>query len=134
MHAADKIEGLRDLRRDLKRIDKDLPREINQSLKRTAEPIRDTAAMLAPHRTGRLAGSIRVGTRGSRLVIYSRHPAARIIHFGGRHPLFGNRDHWYEQKANPFMARALERYQFRVRRDIEATIEREMRRAGFRST
>lgn len=134
--ASVEVKGLRELRRDLKRIDRDLPREINQELKRAGEPVLREAKRLAPRSTvpgPHVADSLKIGTRGSRLIIYSRHPGVKTIHFGGRHPLFGNRGYWYDQKPTLFIPRAAERHQRETLRRISDTIEREMRRAGFRS-
>lgn len=126
------IQGMRQLRADLKRIDKTLPRQLTQTIKRAAEPIRREAAVLAPRRTGVLAASLKVGTSGSRVRIYSRAPGAKVIHWGGRHPLFGNRNHWYQQQPSLFIVKAAQHQAGRVERDIARSVETLMRSAGFR--
>lgn len=127
-----RINGLRELRADLKAIDKTLPRELNKALKRDAGPVRDTAKRLAPKRTGATAASIKVGTRGAKIVVYSRRDGAGIIHSGGRHPLFGNRNYWYKQKPTYFLTRAIDIEAPHIVRDVEQTVDRIMRSAGFK--
>lgn len=132
MNTRVEVEGLRELRRDLKAIDAKLPRELNKQIKRTAEPMRAEAARNAPRRTGQLAASLKVGTSGSRVRIYSRKPGASVVHWGGRHPLFGNRQRWYTQQPNPFIVRAAERRAGGLERDIAHVVESLMRNAGFK--
>lgn len=126
-----RVDGLRELRRDLKQIDATLPRKLNAEIKRAAEPMRAEAARNAPRRTGRLAASLKVGTAGSKVRIYSKRDGASVIHWGGRHPLFGNRQRFYAQKANPFIARAAERGAGSLERDLAHAVEALMRNAGF---
>jgi hypothetical protein len=126
------VDGLRELRRDLKQIDRTLPRKLNAEIKRGAEPMRAEAARLAPKRTGRLAASLKVGTSGSRVRIYSRRSGASVVHWGGRHPLFGNRNRWYTQQPNPFITRAVAHQAGRLERDIAHAVEALMRNAGFK--
>lgn len=132
------VEGLRELRRDLKAIDRKLPRDLNRGLKKAMGPVRAEAAALAPNRTGALARSLKVGTRGSAVLIRSRLPYARVAHWGGRHPLFGDRERWYPQypkgtRPSRFVVRAAARNRDETERQLFATIERLMRDAGFRS-
>jgi hypothetical protein len=133
------VHGLRQLRRDLRTINRTLPTRLNRQLKASADPIRQEAAAMAPrsriNRGGgyvHFADSLKVGTRGSRVVIYSRKPGANVIHWGGRHPLFGNRDRWYAQQGNRVIPRAVARNVVRIERDVAATVERTLRTAGFK--
>jgi hypothetical protein len=131
------VDGLKQLRRDLKAIDRTLPAKLNRELKQAAGPMRDEAARLAGrssiHRPGyvHFADSLKVGTRGSRVVIYSNRTGAGVIHWGGRHPLFGNRDRWYAQKGNEAIPRATMKFVVRTERDLARVVERTMRSAGF---
>lgn len=132
MSASVRVDGLRELRRDLKQIDRTLPRQLNAEIKRAAGPMRSEAAHLAPKRTGRLAASLKVGTSGSKVRIYSRRSGASVVHWGGRHPLFGNRQRFYQQKANPFLVRAAERNAGQLERDLAHAVESLMRNVGFK--
>jgi hypothetical protein len=133
------IHGLRELRADLRRIDRQLPRDLNKRIKREAEPVRAEAARLAPRSSRprpasdpvRLADSLKVGVRGSRVVIYSRRTGATTIHYGGRHPLFGNRSRWFQQQPTLFIAKAAEARAGGIERAIAREVETLMRSAGF---
>lgn len=126
-----KVDGLRELRADLKRVDATLPRELNQRLKKSAEPVRALASSKAPKRTGRLAGSIKVRTRGSRVYLSSSLPYAKVVHFGMRHPLFGMKTSWYSNPARPFLRDAVAAKAGDIQRDVADTVEDLMRSAGF---
>lgn len=79
-----------------------------------------------------VADTIKVGARGSTLALYSRRTGAGIIHYGGRHPLFGDRTRWYPQRPTLFLPRAVARFAPQIERDAAATVERVMRDAGFK--
>jgi HK97 gp10 family phage protein len=127
-----RIEGLRELRRDLKVIDRRLPAELNRRLKVAAEPVRAEAARRAPKRSGALAGSLKVRTAGSRLFIGSRLPYARVVHWGGRHPIFGNRQRWVAVPPRPFIDQAARANERKIENDVFDAIEDLMTKAGFR--
>lgn len=78
-----RVEGLRALRRDLRGLSKDAPKALNAAFKDAAQPIVARSRQLAPRRSGRLAASIRAGTRGDRLFIRSPLPYAGVLHWGG---------------------------------------------------
>lgn len=62
-----RIEGLREFRRDLRRIDAELPKGVTKALKASAEIVATEARIRAPvGPSGRLKGSIRSFTRGDR--------------------------------------------------------------------
>jgi phage gpG-like protein len=78
------VEGLAQLRRDLKAVEKTLPRELTTTLRRAAQPVARTAAELAPRgKTGDLERSIKAGAAGTRATIRSRLPYANVIAWGG---------------------------------------------------
>lgn len=66
--------------------------------------------------TTRIADSVRVRRRGFRVRVQAgaagAPEAAPIEHHGRsgsfRHPLFGDREHWYSQPAHPFLTPAAE--------------------------
>lgn len=87
-----KVEGLRELRKALRGIDKDAPREITRAHREVAKLIVPAARQAAPRQSGDLAASIRAGgtqktptvTVGGTKVAYA-YPQE----FGGTVPLFG---------------------------------------------
>ncbi len=69
------LVGLRDISRELTAWgDKDLNREFASDLKRAAEPIADTAGILAPHRSGDFSGSYRIDGGRSGVFLRSTDP------------------------------------------------------------
>ena len=146
-----RIEGLKELRATLRSIDRRLPAQLTRELRSIAEPVRVRAAALAPRsrvtRRGRHAvkgrfgrggtiiaytpeanrhvgDTLKVGVRGNRLSIYSTRSGAGVIHWGGRHPLFGDRDRWFTQPPHPFAATAIAELAPKVERDIGNMLER----------
>jgi hypothetical protein len=84
------VVGLRALQRDLARLADpragDLSRALVAAGRRVAEPIADTVRNAYPHRTGRLAGSVRVtASRTGAAVRVGRKsvPYAGPVDFGG---------------------------------------------------
>lgn len=79
------VDGLRELTKSLRAVDRTLPRELTAIHKRIAQPIATRANQTVPRRTGRLAGSIRpLGSQRSAQVAAGRKniPYAGVIHFG----------------------------------------------------
>src|SRR3954471_18933800 len=77
------VQGLRELRRDLKAVERELPRELTKTMKRAAEPVARHAAELAPRKSGALARSITAGAAGTKASIRSRLPYANVQAWGG---------------------------------------------------
>jgi len=102
------VDGLRETLRDLRLIDKSLAAEARRAMRTAGEPVRAEAARRAPRRSGALAESLRISTAGARVQVMSRLPYAKTIHWGGRHPVFGNTENWVAQAARPFIADAAE--------------------------
>lgn len=102
------VHGARELRRALRTLPKEYRRELATIHKKAVKPVVDTAKVLAPRRSGRLAGSIRAlgsQTMGQVAVGKKAVPYAGVIHYG-----------WPERNiaAQPFLEEALERRQDRV--------------------
>jgi hypothetical protein len=138
--------GLTVLRRDLAAISKDANREAIKAIRVAAEPVRRDAARRAPRSAqvpkGRktvrgtpsrkhLADSLRISVARNRVRIVSNLAHARVVHDGGRHPLFGNREHWVPVRPNPFIARAAEAGANRMLDDLADGLDRLILRHGF---
>lgn len=78
-----RVDGLRELRSTLRKIDPASARALADEIKAAAGPIVREAQALAPRRTGRLQGSIRATSSGNRLSVGSRLPQANVLHWGG---------------------------------------------------
>jgi hypothetical protein len=76
-------EGLREFRRDLKRLDPELDRQLRGELRDAVAKVAAQAALLAPRRTGTLAKSYRPFVTQRTAGIRSSLPYAPVIEFGG---------------------------------------------------
>lgn len=139
--------GLSVLRRDLAAISKDANREAIRTIRVAAEPVRRDAARRAPRGSGpvpkgrktvrgrpsnlRLYQSLKVSVTRSRVRIVSPLAHARVVHDGGRHPLFGNRERWVAVRPNPFIARAAEAGAGRMLEDLADGLDGLILRHGF---
>jgi phage gpG-like protein len=77
--------GLREFRRDLARIDKDLGKAVSQHLRGVASTVRGAAREKAEtfRQSGELARSYRYSVRAKGASIYSNSPYAGVHEFGG---------------------------------------------------
>ncbi len=78
-----RVEGLAALRRDLRRMQPDVLKEMRAVLKSTSVLVAQRARQNAPRRTGKLAGSYRAGTAGNTAFVRSRLPQAAVHEYGG---------------------------------------------------
>ena len=122
------VIGARELRRALRTLPKEYRRELATIHKKAVKPVVDLAKTLAPHRSGRLAGSIRAlgsQTAGQVAVGKKAVPYAGVIHYG-----------WPARNiaAQPFLEEALGRRQNQVLviwvKNQERLIDKVFRAAG----
>lgn len=86
MDVSVKITGLRELSAAFKRIDTDLPKELQAELKKVAEHVVGATQQRMPHRTGRAQRSVkaRASTRGASIAAYgTAAPYGHWLDFGG---------------------------------------------------
>jgi phage gpG-like protein len=77
------VDGIREMQRELRRVDPEIARELRPALKTAADVALPAARALAPRRTGRLAASLRASVSGSTARIRSPLPYAGVQHWGG---------------------------------------------------
>lgn len=80
-----RVQGLDEIRRGLRRLNSELPKELTRIHKKAATVVADAARARAPRRSGRLAGSIKpqAGQRYARVAAGRKAvPYAGPIHFG----------------------------------------------------
>jgi len=85
------VTGLRELRRELKRVSAQLPRELAKVNHEAAEIVAAEARRRAPVRSGKLRGSVRALRQQARGVVAAgsaRVPYAGVQEFGGTVPRF----------------------------------------------
>jgi hypothetical protein len=136
---ADEIERLI---RDMGRIPKDLKKQLRPRLRIAGRVVADDAKLRASWST-RIPRAIRVSTSftGRRpgvsvIVNKNKAPHARPYEHGGepgkfRHPRWGDRRHWFDQTARPFLAPALAAKQDEAGRLIADAVDETTRDAGF---
>lgn len=73
--------GFRDLARTLNDLDKTAKKELNRALKQAAQPVLAQAKATAPHKSGKLASSIRIRTNSWGVLIGSSLIYAPILEF-----------------------------------------------------
>lgn len=77
-----RIEGLNDLRRSLRKVDRDLANEINRYLRIVAMEVRNKARLAAPKQTGALSKSIKHSVRAREMTLFSDSPYANAHEWG----------------------------------------------------
>lgn len=77
------VKGLKDLRRDLRKVDKEAVKEVRVVIRDAARIVASEAAALAPRgRSGKLAASYRGTTSGTKGIVRNRQVYSRFIEFG----------------------------------------------------
>jgi hypothetical protein len=128
------VDGWDEFVKDLRRLEPDTRKELLKELGGVARGIAADAKARAPSRSQKLRGAIRVRQRrGSPAVVVlaSESPHARVVHFGLRHPLFGDRDNWYPNPSVRFLGDAVEAQRPKVVESIDAALNRALDRAGW---
>jgi hypothetical protein len=123
-----RVEGLREFRRDLRKLSPEVNRELTRELKTVAEPIAAEARALAPKRTGRYAASIRVYAAGAKVSIGSRLPQAGVLHWGGT---IRPRGVPITFKRRPVIMEAADQQSERIVDGVGDAVERAARKAGW---
>lgn len=126
----------------LRAVPKELRKEVRRGLHKAGRIVRDDARRRASW-SSRIPRSLGVRTAfsgkrtGVRVVADAKKaPHARPFEgIGGnssfRHPVFGNREKWVEQRTRPFLAPAMEANKGKARDEIRAAVDAALRRAGF---
>lgn len=124
--------------RELGKIDKPLRAELTKSLKATGEKVADRARDNASWST-RVPQSIKVRARSLQITIIADPrvaPEAAPLENKGRdgffrHPLFGDREIWVDQKARPFLAPALRTVDKSVLNEMSDALDHALRASGL---
>ncbi len=129
---------------DLGKMPADLRKELRPAMRKAAEPILRDAKSRASW-SSRIPGAIGLTASftakrpGVRMKVNSaRAPHARPYEFGSgrnrnlRHPLFGNRDAWFEEPVRPFFFPAVQAGAAGVVEASSEAVQAAARRAGFR--
>ena len=96
-----------------------------------AKIIADRAKELAGSWSATVPGSISVEVAGNVATISADAPPARPNELALRHPLFGNRDHWYGPNDRPFLRPAADDASDAAMARYAKKIDGWARKAGF---
>ncbi len=121
-------QGLAELRRDLKRLDPLIDKELRESIRDAAGKVAVTAGALAPRDSGELAHSIRSYVSGTRASIGSTLEYAGVVHWGGT---IDPRGVDIEFPRTAFITRAVTDHIDEIVEDIGDGVEQAARRAGW---
>lgn len=131
-----RVDGLREFRRDLGKLDKQFPKDLNQEIKRIGGRIADDARSRVPVRSGRARASIRATTAGSRAYIVGGKktvPYYAWLDFGGGIPNRASRRRrglqrpWQSRpilQEGRFIYPAIRRYRPRLETELEQAFVR----------
>lgn len=133
----------RDFQRTLKKLDKDVARELNKELRKVlnATIIPDARANASwstriPPAIKPTVGTTKIGARvASRQAPHGRvFEGSRKNQRNGwfRHPVFGNRERWVNQRVRTFLQPAFDDNAGKATRQAEEAIDRAARAAGFK--
>lgn len=127
-----RVEGLREFRRDLKRLSPELDRELAKEIKSAAQTVAREARAdpRTPRRTGRYANSIRVYAAKGGASVGSRLPQAGVLHWGGT---IRPRGVPIEFPRRAVIFDAAERQSPRLVEDVGDAVERAARKAGWKT-
>lgn len=119
-----------DIQRALRRYGPEAKKEMNRTIRRSANTIKAEAARGFRTYSSRVhkALGVQVTAKHVAVVLSSRKVAHAVIsEKGGRHPVYGNRRVWVQHPARPELEPAVERNRKKVRDDIEDAVIRAAR-------
>lgn len=123
------VEGLREFRRDLKRLQPEVAKELRKDIKTAAQKVAADAASHAPRRTGAYARSIKPYVTAKGASVGSRLPYAGVVHWGGT---IRPRGVPIKFEPHPVISDALDRRTNEIVDDLGDAVDRAARKAGWR--
>jgi len=117
--------------RDLRQFSPELAKETRKRFKDAASPVLADAKKRQPRRTGELRRKTKVRIARGRIEIRSSAPHARVSEFGGRHPVYGNREVWVRQPAAPAIFPAVAAGKGEFIKQAEVAVWVAAKKAGF---
>lgn len=123
-----RVEGLRELRRDLRKLQPAVAKELQKDLRDAAGKVAQEARARAPRVTGRYARSIRPYVTAKGVSVGSNLPQAGVLHFGGT---IRPRGVPITFKPRPVVSDAVDKATDRIIDDLGDAIEAAARKAGW---
>lgn len=140
------VDGIKDFRSALRTYDKKLDNEFRREVRTFIKPALADARNRSRRASSHIgmAAQVDVSNKGVGIRIRRGHrygqlaslyergeKGARGPQRKWRHPLFGNRDRWYDQQTKPWVYPAVAAAAPRVIRELEAAVRRFGMRAGL---
>ncbi len=133
-------DDFRRFQRSIRRVDRELSKELNKELKTVVKRTIIPAAQRNAGWSTRIPGAIKpqVGVRTIGVRVAGRQaPHARPLEGAGgqawfRHPVFGNREVWVNQRTRPFLGPAVDRHADDAVKAAGEAVENAARKIGFR--
>ena len=123
-----RLEGFKEFRRDLKKLEPDVDKELRKDIRAAAAKVAAAAAVSAPRVTGEYAKSIRPYVTARGVSVGSRLPQAGVLHWGGT---IRPRGVDIKFPARPVISDALDKQTDRIVEDLGDAVDRAARRAGW---
>jgi hypothetical protein len=124
-----KTEGLREFRRDLRKMDRVADQALSRELRETGNPVLLRARTLSPRLTGELSRSLRFSVTQKSLSVYSTLPQAPVLHWGGT---ISPRGVAIEFPRTEFITRAVIEHADQLVEGIGDNLENAAERLGWR--
>lgn len=103
-------DGLKELALKFRAADPAVKKAYREELKEIAKTVADDARERIADKSPPTAAAIKVGARGANKVTISagKRKIASLLEGDGhpgewRHPLFGDREHWYTEERHPYL-------------------------------
>jgi phage gpG-like protein len=122
------VEGLREFRRDLRKLEPETAKEFRKDLKAAGEKVAAEARGRAVKRSGAYARSIRPYVSAKGVSVGSRLPYAGVLHYGGT---IRPRGVPITFRARPVISEAVDRMTDRIVDDLGDAVERAARKTGW---
>ena len=111
-------------------MDKELRTRLENAAKRVCDEAKSVAATFS--RRIPAATSVQSNSRQVSVVTdVTLAPNAPAFEYGERHPLFGNRDHWYKQPTRAYMTIAVSRKANAAMDEIANVVDDYAKKEGF---
>lgn len=129
MADAIRVEGLADLRKSLRQVDRDSLKVVQAVTRGAAQMVAADARSRAPRRSGALQASIKGTTSGNKGIVRSTLPYARVHEWGGQ---ISPKGAPITIERSRFVGKALESKSDEVMRALEVGFDQAARRAGWK--
>jgi bacteriophage HK97-gp10 putative tail-component len=117
---------------NLRKIAPDVAKKTRARFKAAAEPTLAKIHERQPKRTGELRRKTKISIRRGVTAIVSSADHSRISEFGGRHPLWGDREHWVNQPAVPAIFSTVREDRAHFLKEADNAVYQACREAGFK--